>query len=451
MARTRPRPCGPMGHLRRTAVAAAAICLFWRELSLRLQPLFCNTSVRGLTARAAPCWEGRKVAIEMRGSQKRKEMTPEQYGADKQQLLNLFKLENESFWHWKQFSSEQGIAMKEKLKDVPEDAVRKFLDIHSKGALDHVELASPDALSKFSKLQKGDKAFSWHWENFCAQKAYGVALPQKLPAGLLQEFLDAFEAGSFGDVEMASDELAARVTAIRKAGGNHWETWVSEQALGNSLDPKRWTSEAVRAFLSQPGLPEADGEPLSKAESKAARRDSYSSEKQQLVRLFGEELAITWQWKEFCTGQGTSASAKVADVPESIVQQFVEMHSNGELPEVEMATTELVAKLDALRQEDYAATWHFENFCVDKAMGVRDPKRLPAATVEEFLSLYEAGSFPLVEMASDELAAQVDAVIKAKTIGVWQTFLSRLQLGNSWSAKRWPAETVRRFLKEHGA
>jgi len=133
------------------------------------------------------------------------------------------------------------------------------------------------------------------------------------------------------------------------------------------------------------------------------------------------------------------------------VQQFVEMHSNGELPEVEMATTELVAKLDALRQEDYAATWHFENFCVDKAMGVRDPKRLPAATVEEFLSLYEAGSFPLVEMASDELAAQVDAVIKAKTIGVWQTFLSRLQLGNSWSAKRWPAETVRRFLKEHGA
>ncbi|CAE8644820.1 unnamed protein product [Polarella glacialis] len=171
---------------------------------------------------------------------------------EKQQLLGLLKDQRSAVWLWNRFLSEQGIAAGTQLADVPAGPVQEFLAIHSKGGLSEVvEFATPGMLSRLDALRRGQDDSSWHWEQHCLNKAFGIPNPKRLPAQIVKEFLDLHASGSFATVEVASDELASQVTEFQKTatGLKKWQCFVRDERLGNNLDPKKLPAEAVKRFL----------------------------------------------------------------------------------------------------------------------------------------------------------------------------------------------------------
>mmetsp|Transcript_68780 Transcript_68780/g.110853 ORF Transcript_68780/g.110853 Transcript_68780/m.110853 type:complete len:378 (-) Transcript_68780:62-1195(-) len=176
-----------------------------------------------------------------------------------------------------------------------------------------------------------------------------------------------------------------------------------------------------------------------------------SAEKQKLFGILKGEQQAVWQFNKFCSEQGMPPRTRVPDISESMVQQFLDLHSKSTFEAVELATTEQIERMDKVRQDDAAAAWQWEVFCTEKAHGIDNPKRLPTQVVEEFLVGYKDGMLDKVEMTSDELALQVVEIQKAGGGKQWLDFCKDEVVGSNKNPGRLPAQVVRRFLSGYKA
>jgi len=173
-----------------------------------------------------------------------------------------------------------------------------------------------------------------------------------------------------------------------------------------------------------------------------------SEEKSKLSELLKSDPRAIYQFRQFLVAEGTNPRGSFNQLPGATLKLFLQMHAEGTLEHVDFAPTELAEKLDKLRQEDESAGWHWNKFTVHKALGVSRASAVPAKIVQEFLELYESGSFEKVEMATDDLCAQVTEVIKKGGKFQWRNFckLQPEQLDTTFVPKLWPADRLVSFL-----
>ncbi|CAE8743930.1 unnamed protein product [Polarella glacialis] len=171
---------------------------------------------------------------------------------------------------------------------------------------------------------------------------------------------------------------------------------------------------------------------------------------QQLAPLLKADPVVGYQWRRFQHQKGLQPSTR-AD--EATVQEFLALHSAGALDPIEVASAEVLADFDKVQKEHPAATWLWSSVGARGAFGIVNPKGIPAKIVQDFLESYRAGSFEQPEMASDELAAEVNSFRWAGGKAKWQAFANS-QFGPKAAPsdpKFWPADLLRRFLAEQPA
>ncbi|CAE8598789.1 unnamed protein product, partial [Polarella glacialis] len=168
----------------------------------------------------------------------------------------------------------------------------------------------------------------------------------------------------------------------------------------------------------------------------------------QLHLILKADPVAFYHWRQFLHQKGLEHSPSWS---EEAVQEFLATHSAGTLDQFEIASDEVLANFDKVLKEHPAARWHWASVVAREAPGQVNPKGIPAKLVQDFLESYRAGSFEQVEMASRELAAQVNSFQrKASGIAEWEAFANS-QFGYRvapFDPKYWPADLVRGFLAE---
>ncbi|CAE8628604.1 unnamed protein product [Polarella glacialis] len=369
-----------------------------------------------------------------------------------QQLAPLLKADPVVGYQWRRFQHQKGLQPSTR---ADEATVQEFLALHSAGALDQIEVASAEVLADFDQVQKEHPAATWLWVSVAAREAFGTVNPKGCPAKIVQDFLEAFHAGSLEELELASDGLAAEVKSFQKAGGK--EEW---QAFGQSqfgygvapLDPKFWPADLVRGFLETTEVKQiletAKVKQTTTVKKKTAKvKQEKAKVDSKLTPVFKADPVAFYQWSKFLLQKGLEPSA--ARAKEEIVQEFLAMHSAGTLDPIEVASAEVSADFDKAQKEHPAARWLWVSVAAREAFGILNPKGIPAQIVQDFLESYRAGSFEQVELASDELAAEVSSFQKAGGKAKWQAFANS-QFGYMVAPldpKSWPADLVRGFLE----
>ncbi|CAE8628603.1 unnamed protein product [Polarella glacialis] len=362
-----------------------------------------------------------------------------------QELASLLKADPVVGYHWRRFLHQKGLQPSAR---ADEAIVQEFSAMHSAGTLDQIEIASTEVLADFDKVQKEHPAATWLWVSVAAREAFGTVNPKGCPAKIVQDFLEAFRAGSFEQLELASDGLAAEVKSFQKAGGK--EEW---QAFGQSqfgyrvapLDPKSWPADLVRGFLET-----ADVKQIletAKVKKKTAKvKQEKAKVDSKLIPIFKADPVAFYHWRQFQHQKGLEPSARAN---EEIVQEFLALRSAGTLDQIEIASTEVLADFDKVQKEHPAARWLWLSVAAREAFGDVNPRGVPAKIVQDFLESYRAGSFEHMELASDELAAEVNLFQKAGGKEEWQAFANS-QFGYIVAPsdpKSWPADLVRGFLE----
>ncbi|CAE8607927.1 unnamed protein product [Polarella glacialis] len=157
-------------------------------------------------------------------------------------------------YHFRKFLHEKGLEPTFQFAKIPEAIVQEFLALHDDGALEQFEVVSAETTAKLDDLREKDTQVLWYWGQICGQKAFGTTRPDAVPAQVVHEFLESFQAGTFERLEMASDSLVAEVRALQKSssGKDLWNTFRGTYpGQANTRDPKLWPAEHVRRFLAQ--------------------------------------------------------------------------------------------------------------------------------------------------------------------------------------------------------
>ncbi|CAE8608676.1 unnamed protein product [Polarella glacialis] len=363
------------------------------------------------------------------------------------ELALLFKADPAAFYHWRKFQHQKGL---EPSARASEEMVQKFLAMHSAGTLDRFEIASAQLLADFDKVRKEHPAARWLWASVTAREAFGIVNPRGVPAKIVQDFLESYHAGSLEQVDMASDELAAQVNSFRRAGWfAKWSAFANSQFGTNvaPLDPKWWPADLIRRFL----------ETAKVKQTTTVQKNNTTKVKQEIAKvetelalLFKADPAAFYHWRKFQHQKGLEPSARAS---EEMVQKFLAMHSAGTLDRFEIASAQLLADFDKVRKEHPAARWLWASVTAREAFGIVNPRGVPAKIVQDFLESYHAGSLEQVDMASDELAAQVNSFRRAGGFAKWSAFANS-QFGTNVAPidpKWWPAVLIRLFLAEQSA
>ncbi|CAE8590080.1 unnamed protein product [Polarella glacialis] len=160
-------------------------------------------------------------------------------------------------YHFRKFMHEKGLKPRSpttQFSRLPETIVQQFLALHAEGALDQFEVVSADTIAKLDDLRDKDIHALWHWGQVCGQQAFGTTRPDAIPAQVVHQFLESFQAGRFERLEMANDSLIAEAQALQRSSGGK-ELWNKFRdtypGQAQTLDPKRWPAEHVRHFLAQ--------------------------------------------------------------------------------------------------------------------------------------------------------------------------------------------------------
>lgn len=147
-------------------------------------------------------------------------------------------------------------------------------------------------------------------------------------------------------------------------------------------------------------------------------------------------------WEQFCDkfGHGTRDPRKQ---PESMLLTFLDLYSK------ERVTNATLRELDNLKATPKGNV-HWEWHIREHGFGLRNPRLMPESFVREFLSKYSEGSLPAVETASDEMLAQIDALIK-KDPAIWKQWLGfcNLEGGGTCDPKLKSAAFLRHFIARY--
>lgn len=189
-------------------------------------------------------------------------------------------------------------------------------------------------------------------------------------------------------------------------------------------------------------------------ERRAARAAGASvgdvgDEAKQVLGLLSTQPDAVWYWNKFLCEQGKPAGTQIADVPIGTVQEFLVAHAAGSFGKIELAEPLALDKLELLRRTPGDACWHWEKYCLSKAYGVKNPRRLPDQVVAEFLESYAAGKFEKVEMAGDEMVQKVSKIRKGGGNKIWQQFCKDEGLDASSDPRQVSVEAVDRFIKKN--
>ncbi|CAE8608677.1 unnamed protein product [Polarella glacialis] len=322
--------------------------------------------------------------------------------------------------------------------------------MQSAGTLDRFEIASAQLLADFDNVWKEHPAARWLWASVTAREAFGIVNPRGVPAKIVQDFLESYHAGSLEQVDMASDELAAQVNSFRRAGWfAKWSAFANSQFGTNvaPLDPTWWPADLIRCFL----------ETAKVKQTTTVQKNNTTKVKQEIAKvetelalLFKADPAAFYHWRKFQHQKGLEPSARAS---EEMVQEFLAMHSAGTLDRFEIASAQLLADFDKVRKEHPAGRWLWASVTAREAFGIVNPRGVPAKIVQDFLESYHAGSLEQVDMASDELAAQVNSFRRAGGFAKWSAFANS-QFGTNVAPidpKWWPAVLIRLFLAEQSA
>merc|ERR1719401_1824219 len=106
------------------------------------------------------------------------------------------------------------------------------------------DIATDELLARFEQLEESDPCANWHWERFTSEHASGIRNPRRVPANVMQQFLDSYATGPF---ELATDDLVEQVTSLPH---KQWSRYMED--LGCSIkDPRRCPASVVKQFLDE--------------------------------------------------------------------------------------------------------------------------------------------------------------------------------------------------------
>jgi len=227
-----------------TALGVACLALHDRRLPAVVVPPRARVWVGQLQAGGtlAPAWGVQAAALRAEGST--------EVSADTiKTLQGILRKATEARWFWRKHCSEQEVDFLMPLNKAPVNIVQEFLAQYQSGAFEQPEFSSPELVDRYDAKKVDDPSVAWQWHQYAREKAYGITNPLKVPARILQAFLEEHETGALEKLPMASQSMADEVNAFQKVdGGNQWYLYCKK--LGTSfLDPAFMPHDIVQRFL----------------------------------------------------------------------------------------------------------------------------------------------------------------------------------------------------------
>lgn len=181
------------------------------------------------------------------------------------------------------------------------------------------------------------------------------------------------------------------------------------------------------------------------ARSAAKASVEYSPSKQQLRTLWKEDNKALWVWWNYCSERGIiPADFDIKKIEDAVILEFLSAFNKGVLPQIQLPSNGLIKELDEVRKNDGRVRWHWAQYCSTHAFGISNPLRLPANIISDFLRTRK--SLPKFDFATEEQVKKITLVQKLGGSPKWQEFCRKQCLGSTTDPRSMPADLVQEFL-----
>lgn len=215
------------------------------------------------------------------------------------------------------------------------------------------------------------------WETYSEEYGIGLENPALFPERFVQEFISKQKEGLLPLPEMPTDRILEEWDSVIRENPEAEGTWkgFTKHLGGGTTNPKRHTRALVEAFLGR-FRPRVDKSTLRELDQRRQTSPMVAS-----------------QWIEYKNLNYNSQTERDFVLDESLVRRFLTAHSEGSLPQVEMATDELVQEILIVFTEHERSKYQWNGYVQKLARGlsaIRDPKLHSASSLHTFLSSYRA-------------------------------------------------------------
>lgn len=265
---------------------------------------------------------------------------------------------------WALFNDKYGSG--KELKDQSDDILESFLEWYS-------EARTSDATMQELNKIRATPEVNAQWLQYNEQIGIGLTNVLLMPNSFVREFIAKHRKGSLPLVEMVTGDMVNELNGIFKKNKRIKQQWVSyTEAEGQGTwNPKLHSKRFVERFLE-------------------SIRDKISIATLQDLDMLRRDPQADCQWEEYKTNNYDAKVRNHRDLPESFVRGFLTAHAQGSLPEVEMPTEKMIEDLYDLLKSEGSIETHWRRYVKQTRAGTIDAKRHSAASVQWFLSCYQA-------------------------------------------------------------